>query len=54
MADQLDPRHSYGPAARGLAQVERNDFDQALATVREQLKTKRDDAFLYYLLAEIQ
>jgi len=38
-----------GPRAGGA-----QEFDQALATVREQLKTKRDDAFLYYLLAEIQ
>jgi len=52
-AEQLDPRQVYGPLARGLSEVQQNDFDKALATVREQLKTRRNDEFLYYLLAEI-
>jgi tetratricopeptide (TPR) repeat protein len=33
--------------------VQQNDFDKALATVRQQLKTRQNDEFLYYLLAEI-
>lgn len=52
-AERLDPRQAYGPLARGISQVEQNDLDKALATVRAQLKTRRDDPFLYYLLAEI-
>ncbi|MGC9970302.1 MAG: tetratricopeptide repeat protein [Bryobacteraceae bacterium] len=52
-AERLDPRQAYGSLARGLSQVQQNDFDKALATVREQLKTRQKDEFLYYLLAEI-
>ncbi|MGA3027880.1 MAG: tetratricopeptide repeat protein [Bryobacteraceae bacterium] len=52
-AERLDPRQAYGPLARGLSEVQRNDFDKALVTVREQLKTRQKDEFLYYLLAEI-
>jgi tetratricopeptide (TPR) repeat protein len=52
-AEHLDPRQAYGSLALGLSQVQQNDFEKALATVREQLKTRRTDAFLYYMLAEI-
>ncbi|MGA2181671.1 MAG: tetratricopeptide repeat protein [Bryobacteraceae bacterium] len=52
-AERLDPRQAYSSLARGLSQVQQNDFDKALATVREQLKTRQKDEFLYYLLAEI-
>ncbi len=52
-AERLDPRQSFGSIAQGLSQVEQNDFDKALATVREQLRTRHQDAFLYYLLAQI-
>jgi tetratricopeptide (TPR) repeat protein len=52
-AERLDPRQAYGSLARGLSQIQQNDFDKALATVREQLKTRQKDEFLYYLLAEI-
>ena len=52
-AERLDPRQAYGSVARGLSQVQQNDFDKALGTVREQLKTRKNDEFLYYLLAEI-
>src|SRR5271169_119217 len=51
-AERLDPRQAYGSVARGLAQVQQNDFDKALGTVREQLKIRKNDEFLYYLLAE--
>jgi tetratricopeptide (TPR) repeat protein len=53
MAERLDPRRGFGSLARGLSQIQQNDFDKALATVREQLKTQTKDHFLYYLLAEI-
>ncbi len=52
-AERLDPRQAYGSVARGLSEVQQNDFDKALATVREQLKTRKNDEFLYYLQAEI-
>ncbi len=52
-AERLDPRQAYGSLARSLSQVQQNDFDKALATVRNQLRTRQKDEFLYYLLAEI-
>lgn len=52
-AERLDPREAYGGVARGLAQVQQNDFEKALVTVREKLKARRNDEYLYYLLAEI-
>lgn len=52
-AERLDPGEAYGPVAHGLSLVQQNDLEQALATVRAQLKTRQNDAFLYYLLAEI-
>jgi tetratricopeptide (TPR) repeat protein len=52
-AERLDPRQAYGSVALGLSQVQQNDLDKALATVRKQLKTRKDDEFLYYLLAQI-
>jgi tetratricopeptide (TPR) repeat protein len=52
-ADALDPGHSVGSAAEGLAAVQKNDPDQALATVRQKLAKKPGDPFLLYLKAEI-
>ena len=52
-AERMDPRQAYGSLALGLSQIQQNDFDKALVTVREQLKTHQKDEFLYYLLAEI-
>lgn len=52
-AERLDPRQGFGSLARGLSEIQQNDFDKALDTVREQLKTRQNDEFLYYLLAEI-
>jgi tetratricopeptide (TPR) repeat protein len=52
-ADALDPRHSVGSAAEGLAAVQKNDPDQALATVQQKLIQKPGDPFLLYLKAEI-
>ena len=52
-ADALDPRQSIGSAAEGLAAVQANDPDRALATVREKLAKAPNDAFLLYLQAEI-
>lgn len=52
-ADTLDPRRSIGSAAQGLAAVQENDPDRALATVRTKLAKTPNDAFLLYLQAEI-
>ena len=52
-ADALDPRQSMGSAAEGLAAVQENDPDRALATVRSKLAKKPNDPFLLYLQADI-
>lgn len=52
-ADALDPRQALGSAAEGLAAVQENDPDRALATVRAKLAKKPNDAFLLYLRADI-
>jgi len=52
-ADALDPRQSMGSAAEGLAAVQENDPDRALAAVESKLAKKPNDAFLLYLRAEI-
>jgi tetratricopeptide (TPR) repeat protein len=52
-ADALDPRQSMGSAAEGLAAVQQNDPDRALATVQSKLARKPNDAFLLYLRADI-
>ena len=48
-ADALDPRQALGSAAEGLAAVQENDPDRALATVRAKLAKKPNDPFLLYL-----
>ena len=52
-ANALDPRQSIGSAAEGLAAVQANDPDRALATVRAKLAKKPNDPFLLYLRADI-
>jgi tetratricopeptide (TPR) repeat protein len=52
-ADAIDPGHSIGSAAEGLAAVQKNDPKQALATVRAKLAKKPNDPFLLYLQADI-
>jgi tetratricopeptide (TPR) repeat protein len=52
-ADQIDPKQSIGFAAEGLAAVQKNDPDVALATVRSKLAKRPNDAFLIYLKADI-
>ncbi len=52
-ADALDPRRAIGSAAEGLAAVQQNDPDKALAAVRAKLAKTPNDAFLLYLQAEI-
>lgn len=52
-ANRLDPRQTSGAVAEGLAQMQQSNLDQALATVRSQLKSHADDSFLHYLEAQI-
>ncbi len=52
-AEQLDPNRALGSAARGLSQIQQNNLDQALLTVRSQLKIKPKDEYLHYVLAEL-
>ena len=52
-ADALNPSQSVGSAAEGLAAVQQNDPERALATVRAKLARKPNDAFLLYLEAQI-
>jgi tetratricopeptide (TPR) repeat protein len=52
-AYRLDPNQSLSTAALGLADVEQNNLDRALATVEEKLKRRPDDPVLLYLQADI-
>jgi len=52
-AERLDPNRAFAQVARGLSEVQQNNFDQALATVRSQLKTNPKDPFLHYMLSEM-
>ncbi len=52
-AEQLDPNRALGSAARGLSQIQQNNLDEALLTVRSQLKANPKDEFLQYVLAEL-
>lgn len=51
-AEQLDPGVEAGSAAQGMAALQQNKLAEAEATVRDRLKRKPDDAFLWYLLGE--
>jgi tetratricopeptide (TPR) repeat protein len=52
-ANRLDPRQSSGAIGEGLAQMQQSNLDQALATVRSQLKSHPQDAFLHYMEGQI-
>ncbi|MBZ5627072.1 MAG: tetratricopeptide repeat protein, partial [Acidobacteriia bacterium] len=52
-AERLDPNRALGSAARGLSQIQQNNLDQALVTIRAQLKVNSRDPFLHYVLAEL-
>jgi tetratricopeptide (TPR) repeat protein len=52
-ANRLDPSQASASVAEGLAQLQQANLDQALATVRTQLKDHPSDPFLHYLKAEI-
>jgi tetratricopeptide (TPR) repeat protein len=52
-AMHLDPSQASGGVAQGMAQIQSSNLDQALATVNAQIKSHSQDAFLYYLKAQI-
>lgn len=52
-AETLSPSRAIGSVARGLSQIQQNNLDEALVTVRSQLKSNPQDAFLHYVLAEL-
>jgi tetratricopeptide (TPR) repeat protein len=52
-ASELDPNQALSDAAQGLAAVQENDLDRALATIEARLARKPDDAYLLYLRADI-
>jgi len=51
-AEQLDPAMGPGAAARGMAELQRNNLDNAEATIRARLRSNPNEPFLHYLLAE--
>jgi tetratricopeptide (TPR) repeat protein len=52
-AQQLDPNESLSTAAEGLAAVQANELDHALASVRSKLARKPNDPLLLYLQADV-
>jgi tetratricopeptide (TPR) repeat protein len=52
-ATRLDPGQTSGAVAQGMAQIQQSNLDQALATVKSQLKIQPQDAFLHYMKAQI-
>ncbi len=52
-AERLDPARALGSVARGLSQIQQNNLDEALVTVRAQIRANAKDPFLYYVLAEL-
>jgi tetratricopeptide (TPR) repeat protein len=52
-AYELDPHQSLSSAAQGLAAVQANDLDHALASIQSKLARKPNDALLLYLQADV-
>ena len=52
-ATRLDPGQTSGAVAQGMAQIQQSNLDEALTTVKSQLKSHPQEAFLYYLKAQI-
>jgi tetratricopeptide (TPR) repeat protein len=52
-AYQLDPSQSLSTAAQGLAALQQNDLDHALASVQEKLARTPNDPILLYLQADV-
>jgi len=52
-AEELDPKIHYGQAVQGLAELQRHNLPEAEQEVRSRLRKAANDAYLWYLLAEI-
>jgi tetratricopeptide (TPR) repeat protein len=52
-AERLDPEQPGTADARVLECLQQNNIEQAIRVVREELRGRPGDAFLYYLLAEV-
>jgi tetratricopeptide (TPR) repeat protein len=52
-AYELNPNQSLSTAAQGLASVQANDLDHALASIQAKLERKPNDALLLYLQADV-
>jgi tetratricopeptide (TPR) repeat protein len=52
-AYELNPNQSLSTAAQGLAAVQANDLDHALASIKEKLTRKPNDPLLLYLQADV-
>jgi tetratricopeptide (TPR) repeat protein len=52
-AYELDPHQSLSTAAQGLAAVQANDLEHALASIQSKLERKPNDALLLYLQADV-
>jgi tetratricopeptide (TPR) repeat protein len=52
-AIRLDPSQSSAAVAQGMAQIQQSNLDQALVTVKAQLQSHPQEAFLYYMEAQI-
>ena len=52
-ANELDASQSLSAAAQGLAAMEANDLDRALAAIEKQLARQPNDALLLYVRADI-
>jgi tetratricopeptide (TPR) repeat protein len=51
-ANRLEPDQAINSGVEGLVQIQKNDLDRALLTVRNQLKQSRNSAYPHYLLAD--
>jgi tetratricopeptide (TPR) repeat protein len=52
-AYELDPHQSLSTAAQGLAAMQANDPDHALASIQSKLERKPNDPLLLYLQADV-
>jgi tetratricopeptide (TPR) repeat protein len=52
-ANDLDPKQSLSTAAQGLAAMQKNDPDRALASIQEKLAKTPNDAALLYLQGDM-
>jgi tetratricopeptide (TPR) repeat protein len=52
-AERLDPHQPGTADARVLQSLQQNNLEEAVRVVRDEMKSRPDDAFLYYLLAEV-